>query len=127
MCVFKKGVYGNGYGAFVISPSREYHAGGPLKQDLLVHQDSLIANYFVSSHFGTSGLTASSGWTHIYGPWLLYFNTGSDSAILSDVASQANTEKSKWPYSFVGDSEYPTSRYVVHILCKSTPYKYCFK
>ncbi|KAH1026428.1 hypothetical protein HUJ05_000098 [Dendroctonus ponderosae] len=105
-----QGVYGNGYGAFVISPSREYHAGGPLKQDLLIHQDSLIANYFVSSHFGTSGLSAPSGWTHIYGPWLIYFNTGSDSAILSDVANRAQTEKSSWPYSFVNDDAYPRSR-----------------
>ncbi|ENN76669.1 hypothetical protein YQE_06848, partial [Dendroctonus ponderosae] len=105
-----QGVYGNGYGAFVISPSREYHAGGPLKQDLLIHQDSLIANYFVSSHFGTSGLSAPSGWTHIYGPWLIYFNTGSDSAILSDVANRAQTEKSSWPYSFVNDDAYPRTR-----------------
>ncbi|KAL1490002.1 hypothetical protein ABEB36_013918 [Hypothenemus hampei] len=105
-----QGVYGNGYGAFVISPSREYHAGGPLKQDLLVHQDSLIANYFVSSHFGTTGLTAPAGWTHIYGPWLIYFNTGSDSAILSDLQSRVQTEKNAWPYNFVGDNEYPTAR-----------------
>ncbi|XP_050296914.1 rhamnogalacturonate lyase-like [Anthonomus grandis grandis] len=105
-----QGVYGNGYGAFVISPSREYHGGGPLKQDLLIHQNSLIANYFISSHFGTAGLTAPSGWSHIYGPWLLYFNTGSDSAILSDVVNRVATEKKSWPYSFVNDSDYPLSR-----------------
>ncbi|ERL90545.1 hypothetical protein D910_07893 [Dendroctonus ponderosae] len=105
-----QGVYGNGFGAFVVSPSREYHGGGPLKQDLTVHQECLVANYFLSGHFGTPGLSASPGWTHIYGPFLLYFPTGDDGSIISAVQNQVASEQSKWPYSFVNDAEYPTSR-----------------
>ncbi|KAH1019234.1 hypothetical protein HUJ04_009081 [Dendroctonus ponderosae] len=85
-------------------------SGGPLKQDLTVHQECLVANYFLSGHFGTPGLSASPGWTHIYGPFLLYFPTGDDGSIISAVQNQVASEQSKWPYSFVNDAEYPTSR-----------------
>ncbi|ERL90544.1 rhamnogalacturonate lyase [Dendroctonus ponderosae] len=105
-----QGVYGNGFGAFVVSPSREYHGGGPLKQDLTVHQECLVANYFVSGHFGTPEVTAEPGWTHIYGPFLLYFPTGNDGSIVSAVENQVAAEQAKWPYSFVNDDEYPYYR-----------------
>ncbi|CAG9766945.1 unnamed protein product [Ceutorhynchus assimilis] len=105
-----QGVYGNGFGAFIISPSREYHGGGPLKQDLTVHQECLITNYFVSSHFGTPPTVAAPGWNHIYGPWLIYFPTGNNNAIMSSVVKQVTTEQSRWPYAFVKDDEYPRTR-----------------
>lgn len=104
------GVFGGGYGAWLISPSREYHVGGPLKQDLLVHQDALIANYLTSSHFGTPSLGAAHGWSKFFGPWLLYFNKGSDAEVMADVAKQAKIEQGKWPYSWVNDKEYPLKR-----------------
>lgn len=81
-----------------------------MKQDLTVHQECLVANYFVSGHFGTPEVTAAPGWTHIYGPFLLYFPTGNDGSIVSAVENQVVAEQAKWPYSFVNDDEYPYYR-----------------
>lgn len=99
-----------GFGAWIVSASREYHSGGPLKQELLVHQDSLMLNYFHSSHFGTPNQFAPPGWSKFYGPVLIYLNTGSDEEILADVAQQAEIERSKWPYTWVEEAEYPLER-----------------
>lgn len=99
-----------GFGAWIVSASREYHTGGPLKQELLVHQDSLMLNYFHSTHFGTPSQAAPQGWSKFYGPVLIYFNTGSDEEVLADVAIQAEIERSKWPYTWVEEDEYPLVR-----------------
>ncbi|ENN82424.1 hypothetical protein YQE_01201, partial [Dendroctonus ponderosae] len=105
-----QGVFGNDYGAFVISPSREYRGGGAMKQDLTVHQYSLVANYFLSAHFGSASFNAFPGWTHIYGPFLIYFSSGNDEQILNAVEAQVTIEQEKWPYSFVNDNDYPLIR-----------------
>ena len=104
------GVFGNGYGSWLISASHEYHSGGPLKQDLLVHQDALIANYMTGKHFGTPNLTAPAGWSKIYGPWLMYFNEGTDDQMEADTIRQVNVEKSLWPYNWMNESDYPLKR-----------------
>lgn len=104
------GIFGGGFGAWVVSASREYHSGGPLKQDLLVHQASLSANYLTSSHYGTPNHQAVPGWSKFFGPWLIYVNTGADEDVLADASKQAKIEKEKWPYSWVSDSDYPLNR-----------------
>ncbi|KAL1509541.1 hypothetical protein ABEB36_004256 [Hypothenemus hampei] len=106
-----QGVYGQGYGAFIISPSREYHGGGPMKQDLTVHDYALVTNYFLSGHFGASSFIAPPGWIHFYGPFLLHLPTGkSDNEIIASVENQVKAEQEKWPYKFVSDDEYPLER-----------------
>ncbi|XP_048523313.1 rhamnogalacturonate lyase isoform X1 [Dendroctonus ponderosae] len=104
------GVYGGGFGGWIVSASREYHSAGPLKQELLVHQDSLMLNYFHSTHFGTPNLLVPPGWSKFFGPYLVYINTGSEEEVLADAANQALIEQSQWPYSWVEDEEYPLSR-----------------
>jgi rhamnogalacturonan endolyase len=105
------GIYGNGYGMWMISPSHEYNDGGPMKQDLTVHvgttDDTVLLNMLVSGHFGTPQVAIPSG--KIYGPWLVYFNNGS----LSDAEAQAATESAAWPYSWLSNSSYPLSRTTV--------------
>jgi rhamnogalacturonan endolyase len=105
------GIYGNGYGMWLISPSHEYNNGGPLKQDLTVHvgtsDDTVLLNMLVSGHFGTPAVSVPSG--KIYGPWLVYFNNGS----LSDAQSQSATQQSQWPYTWLNNSSYPLSRTTV--------------
>ena len=105
-----QGVFGNGYGAWLLSASREYHSGGPLKQDLLVHQEALILNCMTAGHFGTPPLTAPPGWTKIYGPWLLYFNQGSEDELKANAISQSKVEQSRWPYNWMTDTDYPLKR-----------------
>ncbi|XP_033229094.1 rhamnogalacturonate lyase-like [Belonocnema kinseyi] len=104
------GVFGDGYGAWLISASPEYHSGGPLKQDLLVHEDALIANYMTGSHFGTPALQAPVGWSKIYGPWLLYFNEGTDDKMKADAIRQVKLEKGLWPYKWMKEADYPLKR-----------------
>jgi rhamnogalacturonan endolyase len=106
------GVYSSSYGVWMISPSHEYVEGGPLKQDLTVHVDestgdAVVLNMLVSAHFGTPSVTIPSG--KIFGPWFVYFNDGS----ISDAQSQATTQKGEWPYTWLSNSHYPTSRYTV--------------
>jgi len=106
------GIYGSGYGAWMISPSHEYVNGGPMKQELTVHVESstgdgVLLNMLSASHFGTPSVTIPSG--KIYGPWLVYFNNGS----ISDAQAQAATEAAAWPYSWLSNSHYPLSRTTV--------------
>ena len=105
-----QGVFGNGYGAWLISASRDYHSGGPLKQDLTVHEAALILNVMTAGHFGTPSLTAPVGWSKIYGPWLMYFNEGTDEELKADTIRQAKVEQSLWPYKWMSDSDYPLKR-----------------
>ena len=108
------GVFGNGYGAWLLTASHEYFSGGPLKQDLLVHQDALIANYLTGSHFGTPNLIAPTGWSKLYGPWLMYFNEGSYDQIKADVNRQSSEERAKWPYKWMTDLDYPLERGILN-------------
>lgn len=106
------GVYGGGYGVWVISPSQEYKNGGPLKQDLTVHidntsGDSVVLNMLVSAHFGTPAVTIPSG--KIYGPWLVYFNNGS----VADAQAQFAAQQAEWPYTWLTNSAYPLARTTV--------------
>ncbi|XP_033222742.1 rhamnogalacturonate lyase-like [Belonocnema kinseyi] len=107
---YYQGVFGHGYGVWLISASREYHSGGPLKQDLLVHHESLILNCLTAAHFGTPSLVAPPGWSKLYGPWLLYFNTGTDSEVKYNAIYQYKREKKKWPYQWMNESDYPLKR-----------------
>lgn len=106
------GVYGGGYGVWMISPSHEYVDGGPMKQDLMVHVDdssgdAVVLNMLASSHFGTPGASIPSG--KLYGPWFVYFNNGS----ISDAQAQAAAQQSQWPYTWLSNSAYPLSRTTV--------------
>ena len=105
-----QGVFGNGYGSWLLSASREYHSGGPLRQDLTVHEAALILNIMTAGHFGAPELTATIGWSKIYGPWLMYFNEGSDDELKEDTIRQVKVEQSLWPYNWMDDIDYPLKR-----------------
>jgi rhamnogalacturonan endolyase len=106
------GVYGNGYGVWMLPASHEYIEGGPMKQELMVHLESLtgdavLLNMLVGAHFGTPSVTIPSG--KIYGPWLVYFNNGSS----SDALAQATREEAQWPYKWLSNTHYPLARTTV--------------
>lgn len=106
------GVYGNGYGVWMISPSHEYVNGGPMKQELTVHTeitggDAVLLNMLSASHFGTPSVDIPSG--KIYGPWLVYFNNGS----ISDAQKQVDKEQDQWPYKWLSNPHYPLERTTV--------------
>lgn len=105
------GQYGHGYGFFVIPASTEYYPGGPMKQELLVHYDGILLNYFTGSHFGTGNLHVPIGWKKFYGPFYQYFNHGENpEELFEDALRTAKKEQAKWPYKWVNDPLYPLER-----------------
>lgn len=105
------GQYGHGYGFFIIPVSTEYYPGGPLKQELLVHYDGIVLNYFTGSHFGNGNLHVPIGWKKFYGPFYQYFNENTDpQELFRDALRQAEIEREKWPYQWVHDDLYPLIR-----------------
>ena len=105
-----RGVFGGGYGAWMLLASHEYYSGGPLKQDLHVHQDALILNCLTASHFGTPDMAATPGWSKLYGPWLMYFNQGTNDEVKADAIRQSKVEQSLWPYKWMNEKDYPLIR-----------------
>jgi rhamnogalacturonan endolyase len=63
-------------------------------QDLALHQDGLILNYMNANHFGLPGFAVPSGYTRLYGPWLLHASVvdaaaGPDSLVADGEAAAA--------------------------------------
>ena len=82
-----------------------------MKQELLVHYDGILLNYFTGSHFGTGNLHVPVGWKKFYGPFYLYFNEGNDpEELYRDALAKAAGEQEKWPYQWVNDPLYPKVR-----------------
>ncbi len=108
------GHLGHGFGAWFIPVSNESYAGGPLRQDLSVHQDALILNYLGGGHLGSGGTASGRNGEKIHGPWYVYFNTGDSlDAIVADAKKTALAEQKKWPYPWVSEPLYPTKRATV--------------
>jgi rhamnogalacturonan endolyase len=108
------GHLGHGFGVFFIPVSTESYAGGPLRQELAVHQDALILNYIGGGHFSGGGTAAGRNGAKIHGPWYLYFNTGdTPEAIIADAKKAAAAEQKKWPYQWVEEPLYPVKRTTV--------------
>jgi rhamnogalacturonan endolyase len=108
------GHYGHGFGVFFMPVSLESYAGGPLRQELAVHQDALILNYIGGGHFGGGGSATGRQGEKIDGPWYLYFNTGpTPAAIIADAKQVAAAEQAKWPYAWMNEPLYPLQRTTV--------------
>lgn len=105
------GQYGHGYGFFLIPPSGEFYPAGPLKQELLVHYDGIVLNYFTGAHFGNGNLHVPIGWKKFYGPFYYYVNEGAEpEELIQDALLTAKAEQAKWPYQWVDDPLYPLVR-----------------
>ena len=104
------GLYGHGFGVWLLSPSWEFYTGGPVKQELMVHHDNLVLNMYHGGHFGSAISAASpANWNKIYGPNLLYVNTGADGAVIADALSQGAAERGQWPYCWMNNTLFPLS------------------
>lgn len=104
------GAYGHGYGFWVMPLSNEYHSGGPLKQDLTLHYDTIICNYLTSAHFGTGDFYAPADWQKLYGPWYVYVNTGDGRHVIRDAEKKAVHLEKEWPCAWMKESLYPVKR-----------------
>jgi rhamnogalacturonan endolyase len=104
------GHYGHGFGAWFIPVSTDYYAGGPLRQDLMVHQDALILNYFQGAHYGGGGPGNFKENQKLFGPWFTYINTGQPAAMIADAKRKAALEQARWPYRWMEEPLYPLER-----------------
>lgn len=102
----------SGIGMFVIQASHEYLNGGPTKQFQSVHAGSYLINMFNYDHFLSDRRkkddSITGRWSKLYGPFLLYVNSGANiNEIWDDAKQKATTETAEWPYSWMVHPDYP--------------------
>lgn len=113
------GHYGNGFGTWFTplgGVSDETLAGfygvGPQHQDLAIHQDALILNYFGANHYGLPSYALPAGYRRLYGPWFSFLTAGDPQdpdAMIAEAADIARREiaENRAGASWVADPLYP--------------------
>ncbi|KAL3613580.1 hypothetical protein CASFOL_042614 [Castilleja foliolosa] len=101
-------------GFWVITPSDEFRAGGPVKPDLTSHAGPTSLAIFFSSHYAgrTFGVRLRNGepWKKVFGPVFIYLNadtSNSSSGLWDDAKKQMLEETEKWPYDFPSSTDFP--------------------
>jgi rhamnogalacturonan endolyase len=66
---------------------------------------------FSCSHYGAANVSVDSEqWRKIYGPCLLYFNSGRDAdGLWTDAKAKAEAERTAWPYAWMKNPLYPSA------------------
>lgn len=100
------GQYGEGpdgrqWGAWFMPQDKSCYPSGPMKQELLVHYDSIILNYMTGAHFGTGDFDVPKGWRKLYGPWCMYFNSAEDA--VADAAAFAACQRAAMPADWIDE------------------------
>jgi rhamnogalacturonan endolyase len=77
------GHYGSGFGTWLTPLGGvtdktlcAFYAAGPQHQDLAIHQDALILNYFAPNHYGQTTHSVAAGYTRLFGPWFTFVTCG---------------------------------------------------
>jgi rhamnogalacturonan endolyase len=98
-------------GCWVVYGSTESQNGGPTKQHNTAHFGRMLFKILTCGHYGSgSGLDLAAGeeWRKIYGPWMLYFNSGGDrDALWADAKKEAGVQQAGWPPAWMHDPEFP--------------------
>src|SRR5678816_125416 len=93
----------NRVGLWFVAGGHEYQNNGPTACEYSGGIGGLVTFEPLIAHYGNTGLNVSSNanFTMLYGPWLLYFNSGSNGAVCwDDSKQQALAEQSAWPYAW---------------------------
>ena len=113
------GHYGNGFGAWLTPLGGvtadtlcAFYGVGPQHQDLAIHQDALILNYFGANHYGLPGYALPAGYRRLYGPWFTYITAGDPAdpdAMIEDAADIARAEiaENRAGADWITDDLYP--------------------
>ncbi|KIF78259.1 hypothetical protein QR77_39685 [Streptomyces sp. 150FB] len=114
------GHYGHGFGVWFTplggitdQTLSAFYGVGPTHQDLAIHQDATILNYFGANHYGLPAYPLTTGYRRLYGPWLTYFTVGDESdpdAVIADAAKIAGQEiaENRAGAGWIDDALYPT-------------------
>jgi rhamnogalacturonan endolyase len=69
---------------------------------------------FVGGHFGSNLSTPTPpSWQKLYGPSLLFVDTGTDAQVVAGAAAQAAIERAAWPYCWLKNAANQASRSTV--------------
>jgi rhamnogalacturonan endolyase len=90
-----------------------FYGAGPQHQDLAIHQDALILNYFSRNHYGEPAYPIPAGYRRLYGPWLTFFTVGDPREAGEMIAGAARIARAEIAEhrsgaSWVRDGLYPT-------------------
>ena len=113
------GHYGHGFGAWFTALGgitdktlSAFYGVGPNHQDLAIHQDALILNYFGPNHYGLPAYSIPAGYTRLYGPWFVFVNAGdpaNPAAMIDSAAAIAQQEiaENRAGADWIADPLYP--------------------
>jgi rhamnogalacturonan endolyase len=113
------GHYGHGFGAWLTPLGGvtdqtlcAFYGVGPNHQDLAIHQDALILNYFGANHYGLPSYPLFPGYQRLYGPWYTFVTTGDPDdpdAMIEEAAGIARAEiaENRAGSDWIDDSFYP--------------------
>ena len=113
------GHYGHGYGAWFVALGGvtdktlcASYGVGPNHQDLAVHQDAIILNYFGPNHYGLPGYSLPAGYKRLYGPWYFFITVGDPSkpqGVIQDANAIAQEEiaENRGGSDWMSDPLYP--------------------
>lgn len=104
-------------GIWNIPCSYEWLNGGPLRQELTVHATSkspITIQMLQGEHLGGAAHTYADGDRQIFGPFLIYINSGdSRDEIIADARAMALRQQAEWPFQWFENELYPTDRATV--------------
>ena len=119
------GHYGHGFGVWLTPLGGvtadtlcAFYGVGPQHQDLAIHQDALILNYFGANHYGLPSYALPAGYRRLYGPWFTHVTTGDaadDAALIEHAAAVARAEiaENRGGADWIADDLWPTERTLV--------------
>jgi len=110
----------NNVGLWMTKPSQEYYSGGPMKRELMCHDNQagvgpVLLNMVNGTHYtmGSDGeIQAGETFSKTFGPWLVYANSvpsgtsNAPASLFADAQAQAIAEQSEWPYTWWHNANY---------------------
>lgn len=110
------GLMGTSVGVWNIPVSYEWLNGGPMRQELTVHATSkspITIQMLQGEHFGAAAQPFADGEEHIYGPFMIYLNSGTREEMIADARDRALQARAEWPFKWFKNDLYPTERSTV--------------
>jgi rhamnogalacturonan endolyase len=110
----------NNVGLWMTVPSREYYNGGPMKRELMCHDDQggvgpVLLQMVNGTHYtmgSDTDIKAGEVFSKTFGPWLIYANrvaagtSNAPAALFADAQAQAQAEQKVWPYPWWTNAAY---------------------
>lgn len=104
-------------GVWNIPVSYEWLNGGPMRQELTVHATSkspITIQMLQGEHIGASSQKYADGHRQIFGPFMIYVNSGDTrEAMIADAKEKARQLKDEWPFNWFENEYYPLDRATV--------------